>query len=230
MNVIIAEDDYRVSLLHEQYLQAFSSIHVVGKALNGEELKALLAKEQPQLILLDIYFPDIHGTALLSFIRTNYPHVDVIIISASDDRNDLLIAKRHGVYYYFIKPVSASDFQQVVARYLRDHEWFKEKHPFRSKDVAHLFGHSGSKRSPGKQSELPTGIDLITLETVEEQLSHAKEGLTIDETCEAVGISRTTARRYLEYLVSASKAEPKLNYGVIGRPERVYVRKLGEKP
>ncbi|WP_160112564.1 response regulator [Salicibibacter kimchii] len=223
MNVVIAEDDYRVSLLHEQFLQSFSEVNVTGKALNGEELKELLIKEQPQLILLDIYFPDIHGTALLSFIRSNYPHIDVIIISASDDRNDLLIAKRHGVYYYFVKPVSASDFQQIMKRYLKDYEWFQEKATFHSKDVKRLFGNTGSQHFSEKQSELPTGIDVITLEKVKEQLSHAEEGLTIDETCSAVGISRTTARRYLEYLVSVSKAEPKLNYGVIGRPERVYV-------
>ncbi|WP_160141781.1 response regulator [Salicibibacter halophilus] len=223
MNVVIAEDDYRVSLLHEQFLQSFPEINVTGKALNGKELKDLLTKEQPQLILLDIYFPDIHGTALLSFIRSNYPHIDVIIISASDDREDLLRAKRHGVYYYFIKPVSASDFQQVMKRYLRDYEWFQEKASFQSKDVERLFGHNASQHSSEKQSELPTGIDVITLEKVEDQLARAKEGLTIDGTCHAVGISRTTARRYLEYLVSVSRVEPKLNYGVIGRPERVYV-------
>ncbi|QQK74803.1 response regulator [Salicibibacter cibarius] len=223
MNVIIAEDDYRVSLLHEQFLQPFPQFNVTGKALNGEELKKLLKQAQPQLILLDIYFPDIHGTALLSFIRSNYPHVDVIIISASDNRDDLLKAKRHGVYYYFVKPVTASDFQQVMKRYLRDYEWFQEKAPFQPKDIERLFGHAGNQYPSDKQSELPTGIDVITLEKVKEQLTRAKEGLTIDETCNGVGISRTTARRYLEYLVSISKAEPKLNYGVIGRPERVYV-------
>lgn len=69
MNVVIAEDDYRVALLHEKYLQSFSEITVAGRALNGKELKELMEKEKVDLVILDIYFHDILGTELLHYLR-----------------------------------------------------------------------------------------------------------------------------------------------------------------
>ncbi|WP_373975243.1 helix-turn-helix domain-containing protein [Geomicrobium sp. JCM 19039] len=63
----------------------------------------------------------------------------------------------------------------------------------------------------------------MTLYKVQLSLEHVADGVTIEDTCQAVGISRTTARRYLEHLVASGHARTQLNYGVIGRPERKYV-------
>lgn len=225
MNVVIAEDDYRVALLHEQHVKKFSSINVVGRALNGEELKRLLTREEVHLILLDIYFPDILGTELLPYIRQNYPQVDIIIITASDNRQHLQIAKRYGVYQYLLKPLSMDDFIQTIEQYIKDSHWFKQSGGFQAEDTLHVL--SGSKKkgeiSEGKWTDLPSGIDSITLGKIRDALLENKDGVTIDAMCDLVGISRTTARRYLEYIVSEGQAITRLNYGVIGRPERKYV-------
>lgn len=213
MNIVIAEDDYRVSLLHEQYLQSFSSIQVVGRALNGKELKEILRKEEVNLILLDIYFPDTLGVDLLPYIRTNYPDLDMIVISASNDRQHLLAAKRYGVYQYLIKPVSVETFTQTVESYLADEAWFREQGDFQKKDALRLLCTTDMKGFANRDSEelLPTGIDSITLDKVMHALSKEKDGVTIDTMCELVGISRTTARRYLEFIVSQEKATTVLN-------------------
>ncbi|MCI4139764.1 DNA-binding response regulator, partial [Bacillus vallismortis] len=47
-------------------------------------------------------------------------------------------------------------------------------------------------------------------------------GLTAEELGEKMGASRTTARRYAEYLVSTEEARAELEYGIIGMPERKY--------
>jgi two-component system, CitB family, response regulator len=48
-------------------------------------------------------------------------------------------------------------------------------------------------------------------------------GLTAESVAKEIGVSRTTARRYLEHLVSIEKIEADLTYGTVGRPERVYM-------
>jgi CitB family two-component system response regulator CitT len=48
------------------------------------------------------------------------------------------------------------------------------------------------------------------------------KGASIEEVSEAMGASRTTARRYLEYLVSIQRLRAELEYGIVGRPERKY--------
>lgn len=222
MNVIIAEDDYRVAMLHTEYLKAYDDIKMIGHALNGDELLKLLEKKPDvSLILLDLYFPDVMGTELLGTIRANYPHVDIIIISASDDRSALQQAKRHGVYAFLTKPVEMKLFQVTIKHYLDDRAFFTQKASFTNDDARRLLGGSLPQQIEPRDL-LPTGIDAITLDHVYQALVKS-HGLTIEETCEKVGISRTTARRYLEYLVRENKIETRLNYGVIGRPERKYV-------
>ena len=54
------------------------------------------------------------------------------------------------------------------------------------------------------------------------QLRGADEGLTAAGVAEAVGISRITARRYLEHLVEAGRAARSPQYGHVGRPELQY--------
>lgn len=71
---------------------------------------------------------------------------------------------------------------------------------------------------------LPKGIDAVTLDKIR-LLFQTATMLTADEAGEKIGASRTTARRYLEYLITAGELEADLSYGTVGRPERTY-RKL----
>jgi response regulator of citrate/malate metabolism len=75
---------------------------------------------------------------------------------------------------------------------------------------------------PFTQADLPKGLSPQTLQLVLTALSEAEGDLSAAETAEAVGISRVSARRYLEHLVNAGRAEVRLRYGEVGRPERRY--------
>lgn len=72
-------------------------------------------------------------------------------------------------------------------------------------------------------SRLPKGIDGVTLEKVR-QLFVNKNQLTADQAGELIGASRTTARRYLESLISSGELSADLSYGSVGRPERTYFK------
>jgi two-component system CitB family response regulator len=69
---------------------------------------------------------------------------------------------------------------------------------------------------------LPTGIDKLTLEKIVSVITEEQEGLTAEQVSRSIGASRSTARRYLEYLVSEGRLKADLSYGSVGRPERVY--------
>ena len=71
---------------------------------------------------------------------------------------------------------------------------------------------------------MPKGIDTFTLEQVIHLFKEQKyTTLTATQLSEVIGTSRSTARRYLEYLVEMNVLETKLLYGTVGRPERNYV-------
>ncbi|MZE79205.1 two-component system response regulator, partial [Streptomyces sp. SID5475] len=66
------------------------------------------------------------------------------------------------------------------------------------------------------------GGDRETAALVREAVTDAGDGLSASECAALTGLSRVSARRYLEYFVSAGHAEVRLRYGTAGRPERRY--------
>jgi len=69
---------------------------------------------------------------------------------------------------------------------------------------------------------LPKGIDRLTLRRVIDALADAPDSLTAMQMARTMGASRSTARRYLEFLVAEQAVSAELGYGDVGRPERRY--------
>ncbi|UFU00791.1 response regulator [Radiobacillus kanasensis] len=218
-NVLIAEDDFHVAEIHEQYLSKFPEMTLVGKAMNAKETMGYLDKENIDLILLDVYMPDMLGTELLEQIRKQSPQVDIIMITAATDKAFLEKALHYGVQHYMIKPVTLEQFSSALKQYLRNKKVLQSMEEVDQETVNHLFG------SPSKvpeKSVLPSGIDYLTLKKVSEILTAESQGITSEEVGAKMGASRTTARRYLEYLVGIGQADVEHAYGIVGRPERRY--------
>lgn len=217
LNVIIAEDDFRVANLHESFLQKIKGVQVVGKALNGKETLQLIEHKQADLILLDIYLPDIPGTILIDQLREKKPDIDIIIVSASTEKEILEYGLRKGIVNYIIKPASLERFKEVIEQYRERLQLLEQNEQINQEMIHKLFDHKTT--SP---QNLPKGIDKITLHKVTDVLKKKKGPWSAEELGQQIGISRTTARRYLEYLVSIKLAKVEQAYGIIGRPERKY--------
>jgi len=90
--------------------------------------------------------------------------------------------------------------------------------------VYHIL-HQSDKHLPDSE-EMPKGIDPITLKKVQEILKTIDPaGISAEKAGALIGVSRTTSRRYLEYLVANGVITADLSYGAQGRPERVYLKK-----
>ena len=72
-------------------------------------------------------------------------------------------------------------------------------------------------------TRLPKGIDKVTLDKVRLLFDNQTQ-ITADKAGELIGASRTTARRYLEHLISSGELQADLSYGTVGRPERTYMK------
>lgn len=225
INVAIAEDDFRVASIHEQFLEKVDGIRKIDKALNATQALELLAKGETDLILLDNYMPDECGTSLLPTFRERFPEVDIIMITAATEKRVIEAALNYGVIDYLIKPVTFERFQRAIQNYL-DKKAFIQQNESYNQNVIDQFFHSTELTLSEKPKDfLPKGIDQLTLGKVEELLqSNSGNGWTAEQMGQLMGASRTTARRYLEYLISMDKAKAELEYGMVGRPERKYYR------
>ena len=224
IRAVIAEDDFRVADIHEKFLKNFDEIEVVGKAVNAKKTLRILEQKSPDLLLLDVYMPDQLGTDLLPDIRKKFPNVDIIMITAATDKEQLEKALHYGVENYLIKPVEMKRFNQVIEEYLKKVHLMKSKQEI-DQDFVDLILNKGTAIAETNDGPaLPKGVDEITLAKVIEVLKASDIGLSAEQVSGQIGASRTTARRYLEYLISVKKCKAEVVYGVVGRPERRYYK------
>ncbi|MDR4887156.1 response regulator [Fredinandcohnia sp. QZ13] len=224
INVLIAEDDFRVASIHEQFLQKIDNVNLIGKSSNAKETLELLKKhDNIDLLLLDVYMPDKMGTEILPIIRNLYPEVDIIMITAATEKKHLEESLRSGVFHYLIKPVTVEKFTETIKKYIEKKELLLSMNEVDQSFADHYFG-GKLMQSVEKKIHYPKGIDPLSLEKVREIISQLESGITAEEMGERMGASRTTARRYLEYLTSNNEVTAELEYGIVGRPERKYLK------
>ena len=220
INVIIAEDDFRVANLHEDFLKKIDGVQVVGKAINGQQTLDLVHQHQADLLLLDIYLPDIQGTQLIEQLWERKLEIDIIVVSAATEKELLEECLRKGIINYIIKPASLERFKEVIEQYRQRKQLLDRNKQINQEMINQLF--PSSEQAIKSSHTLPKGIDKITLQKVMKELEKCAGPWSAEDMGAQIGASRTTARRYLEYLVSMKYARVEQEYGIIGRPERKY--------
>lgn len=226
IEVLIIEDDLRISEIQKRFIEQIQGFQVVGVAASYVEARTLIDILKPDLLLLDVYFPDMNGLDLLKETKQLEKHTNVIMITATKELDRVQEAISIGVFDYMIKPVVFDRFKQALLRYQEYHRKLilmgKENTLITQLEVDKLLRKEGEGTN-NDRSYLPKGIDPLTLEKVMVVLGRVGVGLTAESVAREIGVSRTTARRYLEHLVSTEKIEADLAYGTVGRPERVYM-------
>jgi len=226
LEVVIVEDNKKVSRTHQAFVEKVSGFEVTGIANTIAEARLLLETLEPDLILLDIYFPESNGIDFLKELRagqdTKQHSTDVILITAAREVEMLHSALQGGAFDYMIKPVFFERFQESLRNYYNYKKQMATAGTLTQEEADQLFRKSApAVASDG--SDVPKGIDTVTLKSIlavfEEQGNRV---MSASEMGKSVGVSRTTARKYLEYLISEGLLTIHLDYGTKGRPERKY--------
>ncbi|MDX6363368.1 MAG: hypothetical protein QOC85_2378, partial [Streptomyces sp.] len=213
----VVEDDPGAADAHVLYVGRVPGFVAVGKAHTGAEARRALDRTPVDLLLLDLHLPDVHGLQLARSLRAAGYHADVIAVTSARDLAVVREGVSLGVVQYVLKPFTFATLRDRLVRYAEYHAAAGEASGQDEVDRA-----LATLRAPGPAA-LPKGLSAPTLERVTVTLRDcAGSGLTAAGVAEAVGISRITARRYLEHLVDSGRAARSPQYGQVGRPELQY--------
>ncbi len=216
IKVFIVEDDPMVIEVNKGFLEKLSSFSSVGTAQSGKEALHKIKDLRPDLVLLDIYLPDLSGLEVLSHIREQRIPSDVIMITAARDAETIREVFRLGATDYIVKPFRFERFKAALVVYLKMWEKFNRFDTLRQEDIDEW------KSTASKPDDLPKGLSEITLKQVMMQLLNQKEPVTAAELADMLGMARVTVRRYLEYLEQKGKVKVHIHYGNVGRPSHYY--------
>lgn len=114
MRVLLADDhalfrDGVASLLRTW------GVEVVGEAADGWEAIAQARLLTPDLILMDINMPRCNGLQATRLIKAELPAVSIVMLTVSEDEDDLFEAVKSGAEGYILKEVDAEEFGQLIA-------------------------------------------------------------------------------------------------------------------
>ncbi|MBB5321980.1 response regulator [Marinobacter oulmenensis] len=224
IRLLIVEDDHKIAEIQRRFIERLNNLELCGIAHTLADARDLVDVMAPDLILLDVYFPDGNGLELLRELRATDSGSDVILITAAKEVETLRSALRGGVFDYILKPLVFERLQDAINRYREHLEKLATLNQLAQREVDALLPRGGTEGETGNQERLPKGIDALTLDKVRDHIARGGQWSAEDMGME-MGASRTTARRYLEYLVGTGELTAEVSYGSVGRPERRYFLK-----
>jgi two-component system, NarL family, nitrate/nitrite response regulator NarL len=116
---ILLVDDHPLTRDALAALLAQEGFEVVGHAASGEEAIDEATRLQPDVVLLDLTMPGMNGLTALPRIRSDAPDAEVVVLTASDDEENLLAAIRGGASGYLLKTEPAEQIAAFLSGVVR---------------------------------------------------------------------------------------------------------------
>ncbi len=215
-DVLVVDDDFMVVRIHAGFVERTPGFRVVGTARSGAEALQLAQELSPDVILLDVHLPDVSGLTVLHDLRARGNVAAVVMVTAERDVDAVRAALHGGAMQYLVKPFSQDDLAVRLQRVRESLETLDEGEADQQAiDRAFAFEPSSTSTS------LPKGLSGATAALVLAAL-HDRGEQSAGDCATELGLSRVTARRYLEHFVTVGQAQVRLNYGGAGRPEHLY--------
>jgi len=221
IRVLVVDDDALALELHSAYVARVPGFEVAGHAAGARA--ALTALSDPErridLVLLDMTMPDGTGLDVARRVRAMGSRVDIIAVTAVRDAATVRAAVSIGVVQYLIKPFAFAAFRERLEAYRSYVEGLdRAAGEATQSEVDALLGTLRTVAAPA----LPKGLSDETLQAVAERVRTASTAVSSTEVGEREGMSRVTARRYLEHLADVGRVRREPRYGGPGRPEITY--------
>jgi response regulator of citrate/malate metabolism len=222
MRVLVVEDDFMIAQLHARCVEQEPECQLVGMAPSCNQALSMTQQLKPDLVVLDVYLPDKSGLEVVRAARADGIHCDFILITAAKEIEVIEEAFRLGIFDYLIKPFGLDLLRESLQKFLQFQARLRSSNEH---DQSFVEGLKSLRPVRAAQAQAPKGIDARTLERIERILRAAAEPSSVELVAQSAGVSRPTARAYLNHLVKQGAADTFLRYGAVGRPQVFFCMK-----
>ncbi len=114
LRVLIADDHPVFRNGMRALLNSVPDMEVVGEANTGEEVIALAASLQPDVILMDVQMPGVGGIEATRRILHTSPHIMILVVTMFEDEESVFAALRAGARGYVLKGASPTEMVRAI--------------------------------------------------------------------------------------------------------------------
>jgi DNA-binding NarL/FixJ family response regulator len=194
-------------------LEADEGIEVVAEAADGNEAIAKVEALAPDVVLMDVRMPNLNGIDAARVIRQSFPSTRIIMLTVSDDEDDLFDAVKAGANGYLLKEVSIEEVADAVRAVVQGQSLIS---PAMAAKLITEFGslaRRAEEPAPGPTSQL-SDRELDVLKRV-------AVGMGNTEIAGELGISPTAVRNHVANILVKLQLRSRIEAAIVameGRP------------
>jgi DNA-binding NarL/FixJ family response regulator len=190
IRIVIADDHpiFREGL--HKLLLLEDDFRVVAEARDGKEVLEVLAAHQPDILLLDLKMPGLDGLTALQKLQNCLGKTRVIVLTATEDQNQILQAMRYGSCGFVLKQTATESLIKSIRKVHSGEIWLD------SHAAATVMGQLSSLMQSGPIED-PDPVRSLLTQREREIVALVAQGLTNKEMAEKMFISQQTVKNHL---------------------------------
>jgi DNA-binding NarL/FixJ family response regulator len=198
MRILLADDHALVRDGVASLLGAWGHV-VVGQAANGDEAVDLVDRLVPELVLMDVRMPGSSGLDATRRIAAAHPEVAIVMLTVSEDEDDLFEAIKAGARGYLLKNLEGAQLRSMLEAVARGEAAISPATAFRI--IREFAQPSAVPPADGPDRLTERELDVLELVTA---------GLRNKEIAARLGISENTAKFHLRNILEKLHAESRI--------------------
>lgn len=201
---VMLVDDHPLFMEGLQYLLETHGINVAGIAKNGREALVQARVLKPDIILMDIKMPECSGLDVLKLIKAEMPDIRIVMLTTSDEDEDLFNAIKYGASGYLLKNTNAKELVGMLSDIEKGEVSFS---PGLAVRILKEFRRSGASHDhPSQHAAEDTKRGRLTRRQLE-VLEMVAKGITYKEVGVALGLSERTVKYHMERIIELLQLE-----------------------
>ena len=192
-------------------LQRDPQFEVVGDAGDAGQAQRRAEELQPDLILLDNHLPGVNGVDALPALLAAAPGVRILMLTVSEDENDLAAALRGGACGYLLKTIEGDVLSVVIRRAMHGESVIAEE--MTGKLVAAFRG-AAAPAPAAAPAQAVSKVDTLSQRELD-ILRGIASGQANKEIARALGIAETTVKIHVQHILRKLDVSSRVHAAVI---------------
>jgi DNA-binding NarL/FixJ family response regulator len=190
--IFVVEDQPALLKSLLKALSAFPELEVLGSAQDGEQAVEEIVRVRPQLVLLDLELPSLHGIQVTQKVKRRAPEVEILVLTSFEEEQKVYEAIQAGASGYLVKRVGPERIRAGIKEVM---EGGTVLEPIIARKFWSYF-QSVQARPPEKPTQNPWSLNDLELDV----LRYVAKGLSNAEVGQVMTLERRTVRTHLSHI------------------------------